>query len=283
MAKWLGLGALVGAVAFAVLGAIGWPPQSLIATPVTDPQTRVVARALGGCLLGLMGAASAVALWNTIVLPAWLLRQTTVPLAKAALGLGLIFNGMVLLAVPEGFLQDIRLTPKMVLKVPLLLDTAGTLLAVLGPILCLEIAPKARSSGVLLWAVALQVSAAVIGANPALNEVKWMKGFSSWAGLLTLASLPLFVVFLRRLARTLERPDLETRARSILKILAWSVAGIAMLAAAALVYALVPGGVEWYMLTISFGALLFGLVVLLVFLRSFRLIRALQGEITQRL
>jgi hypothetical protein len=97
----------------------------------------------------------------------------------------------------------------------------ATLLAVLGPILCLEIAPKLRSSGVLISAVALQVSALVIGANSVVNEVKIsMEIYPSWAFLLTLASVPLFLVFLQRLARTLERPDLEQRARSILKVLA---------------------------------------------------------------
>jgi len=187
MGKWLGLGALIGAVAFAVLGAIGWPPQSLISTPVTDPETPVVGRALGGCLLGVLGAAIAVVVWDTIVLPLWLLRHTTVPLAKAALGLGLIFNG-VLLAVAGNFVHDIPLTPKMVVKVPLLLKTASTLLSILGPILCLEIAPKVRSSGVLLWAVALTISALVIRANPSIDQLKFTNGTSSWGGPSVLSS-----------------------------------------------------------------------------------------------
>jgi predicted Ser/Thr protein kinase len=290
MGKWLVLGALLGAVAFAVLDLIGWAPQSWMAMPVTVLQTYIVAWALVvGCLVGLVGAAIAVVLWNTIVLPAYLLHQTTVPLAKAALGLGLIFNGMVLLTVPGWFLHDIRLTPKTVLKVPLLLNTAGTVMAVLGPILCLQLAPKARSSGVLLWAIALQVSAAVIGANPALNQAEWMKNFSPWAYLLTLASVPLFLVFLRRLAGTLERPDLQKRARSILMLLGWGVAGIGILPAillllfvAEMVLGSAPGP-ERVLPMMSFGALLLGLIPLLVFLRSFTLIRALQGEITQRL
>ena len=233
---------------------------------------------MGGCLLGLLGAAIAVVLWNTIALPAWLLLQTTVPLAKAALGLGLIFNGMVLLVVPGWFLHDIQLTPKTVLKVPLLLNTAGTVMAVLGPILCLQIAPKARSSGVLLWAIALQVSAAVIGSNPALNQGEWMKAFSPWAYLLTLASVPLFLVFLRRLAGTLERPDLQKRARAILKLLAWGVAAIGILPATLLlllVWGLVLGSApspEHVLPMMSFGALLLGFIPLVVFLRSFTLV-----------
>ena len=105
---------------------------------------------------------------------------------------------------------------------------ASTLLTVLGPILCLEIAPKARSSGVLLWAVVLMISALVIGANPVVNEVKFSHGYFHWTGMLTLFALPLFFVFFQRLARTLERPELERRARLILKLLAWCLAGIGM-------------------------------------------------------
>jgi hypothetical protein len=288
--KWLLLGALVGALAFAALGAIGWPPQSLIVTPVTDPQTHIVARALGGCLLGLFGAVIAVVLWNTIVLPVSLLRQTTVPLAKAALGLGLIFNAMALAAVPEGFLRDIRLTPARVLKVQLVLGTAATLLGVLGPILCLEIAPRLRSSGILLWAVALQVAALVFVASPSANEMTVGNFHATWAAFLILASLPLLLVFLERFARSLERPDLEKRARSILRLLAWCLGAMATVMAAYFLHLLVtkealfgPLVRSFLVFMVSLGAPLVALVGLFLGLRSFRLIRALQGEITNRL
>jgi hypothetical protein len=235
-------------------------------------------------------AALGVVLWNTIVLPAWLLRRTTVPLAKAALGLGLIFNGMALAAVPDGVLHDVQLTPRTVLKVTLLLETAATLLGALGPILCLEIAPKLRSSGILLSAIALQVAALVIGANPSINEMRIRNFHGTWAGILTLASLPLFLVFLQRVARTLERSDLEKRVRSIIKLLACCLGVMAVIATANFVYLLVPAQslfgpfVRSFMqLTVSLGAPLVVLVGLFLGLRSFRLIRALQGEIMQRL
>jgi hypothetical protein len=269
---WLGWGALFGGVSILSLGAIGYSSQSFISMA---PGTNIVSRAVSGCLLGVLGATIAVVLWDTIVLPVWLLRQTTVPLAKVALGLGLIFNG-VLLMLASGFVNDIRVTPKMVLKVPLLLQTASTLLTVLGPILCLEIAQKARSSGVLLWAVVLMISALVIGANPVMNEVKWGHGYFHWAGMLALFALPLFFVFFQRLARTLERPELERHARLILKLLAWCLVGIGMAMAGFFV-----GGAAALMQVA--GAL--GVMVLspLILFHSFRLIRGLQVEITRRL
>jgi hypothetical protein len=285
-AKWLGWGALIGAVVCIVLGAIGWPPQSLIATPLGDPVKAAVSRALVGFPLGILGAIVAVVLWNTIVVPAWLLRQTTAPLAKVALGLGFIFNGLVLaLLTPGNPVHGVQPPPATVVNGPLLLDALATFLAVLGPILCLEIAPKLRSSGVLLWAVALQVSALVIGANPVVNEVKITSDLHlSWAFLPTLASLPLFLVFLKRLARTLERPDLERRAHFTLKILACCLG--AFVPAAALTASLRPGPgyqFQWVWL-IAFICAVGGLALAcLLFLDFFRLIRALQKEITQRL
>jgi hypothetical protein len=284
---WLGWGALVGALGLVGLGAMGYSPQSLISTELMGPGTHVVVRALGGCLLGVLGAAIAVILWDTIVLPAWLLRQTTVPLAKVALGLGLIFNG-VLLMLASDFVSDVRLTPKTVLKVPLLLHTASTLLTVIGPILCLEIAPKARSSGVLLWAVALMISALVIGANPQVNVLKFRNGTLSWAGLLVFGALPLFFVFFQRLARTLERPDLERRTRSILKLMAWCLALMVTVVASFYLLAFVDvhshAGALALMTLFQLGVGLSAMVLCpLILFRSFRLVRSLQTEITRRL
>ena len=290
IARWmrrLGWGALVGALGLMGLGAIVDLPQSLISTGLMALGTPVAVRALGGCLLGVLGAAIAVVLWDTIVLPAWLLRQTTVPLAKVALGLGLIFNG-VLLLLASGFFNDVQLTPKMVLKVPLLLKTASTLLTVLGPILCLEIAPKARSSGVLLWAVALMISALVIGANPEVNVVKFGNGKFYWAGLLALFALPLFFVFFRRLARLLERPDLEQRARLILKLMAWGLALMVTFAASSSLPSFVEmrsdSGAHALMTGFQICAALCAMVLgPLSLFHSFRLVRGLQTEITRRL
>jgi tRNA A-37 threonylcarbamoyl transferase component Bud32 len=284
-AKWLGWGALIGALVGIVLGAIGWPTDFFPSTQ-GDPIKTAFSRSLVGFPVGVLGAAVAVVLWNTIVVPAWLLRQTTAPLAKVGLGLGFIFNGLVLGLLTPGIpVHGVQPPPGTVVNGPLLLDALATFLAVLGPILCLEIAPKVRSSGVLLWAVALQVSALVIGANPVVNEVKIASDLHlSWAYLPTLASLPLFLLFLKRLAHTLERPDLERRAHFILKILACCLG--AFVTAAALTAFLRPGpGYQfqwvWLIAVIcAVGALSLACLLVLDF---FRLIRALQKEITQRL
>jgi hypothetical protein len=272
-------------VAGLVLGTIGWPRQSFLPTPKTNPEV-LVWWALSGCLVGFLGAAAAVGFWNTIVLPVWLLRYTTAPLAKVALGLGLLFNGMALFVFDMLWLSashalqaivgdDVRLA-----SAPLLLNTIGTLLAVLGPILCLEIAPKSRSGGVLLWAVVLRVSALVIGANPSINEVRIRNFQFNWDGLLDTVSLLLFLVFLQRLTRALERPELELRARSILKLMVWGLGGMAALTAAPWLGSFGPRAFPF---VVAIGGGIVFLIFLRIFLRSFGLIRGLQTEIMQRL
>jgi hypothetical protein len=288
MRKWLSLGAVLGAAAFAVLGAIGWPPQSLVATPLTDPQTHIVARALGGCVLGLVVATIGVVLWDTIVLPASLLRQTTVPLAKAALGLGLMFLAMALVAVPQDLSYAVLGTQSTVAKkVDLLLGTMASLLGALGPILCLEIAPKARSSGILLSAIALKVGALVVWANPSINEVRVTNFHIKLAGILTLAAVPLFLLFFLRLARTLERPDLEKLVGSAIKQLACWVGARAAAKAADWLLAARPLFTQTHWSIVRLIANLVAVMAMLGILFAcfdlFRQMRALQREITQRL
>jgi tRNA A-37 threonylcarbamoyl transferase component Bud32 len=291
MKKWIGWGVLTGAVVGIVLGTIGWPPQSFLPAWKANPEV-LIWWSLGGSLVGFLGAAAAVSLWNTIVLPAWLLRHTTAPLAKAALGLGLLFNGMVL-AVFNGLgrnvlkvygIDDVPLAAGTGLTLPTLLDTVASLLAVFGPILCLEIAPKSRSSGVLLWAVVFQVSALVIGANPVLNEVKINEQIQfNLAALLTSAAVVLFLVFLRRLARTLERPDLEQRARYLLKVLAWCLGALGAIAAAGAINSIAPRSVNYFLALIALVGFILAICIIIIALRFFRLTRDFQTEITKRL
>jgi Protein kinase domain len=288
-AKWLAWGALIGAVAAIVLGAIGWPPHSLLSTPLGEPIKAAVSRGLVGFPFGILGAAVAVVLWNTIVVPAWLLRQTTAPLAKVSLGLWLIVDGLAVSAV-----QALSTIPQDLVDPPLLhetvlngLGTVASLLATLGPILCLEFAPKARSIGILLWAVGLQSSALVLGHIPELSAVKLGNGAHlNLVGLLGLVYVPLFLVFLGRLARTLERPDLEQRARWLLKAVAWSLGGSVLLGAILFLVVLGPrtSAGQWFLIALGLIDPFASLVVLaFLFTRTVGLIQGLQGEIAQRL
>jgi serine/threonine protein kinase len=288
-AEWLGWGALIGAVAFVVLGLFDWSSQSFLSIPLTNADVSFAWRALVGCVLGVLAAAVPIVLWNTIVVPGSFLRQTTTPLAKVSLGLWLIVDGLSLDAAAGLY----TLLNNFVVPAPLHetvlkgIGTVATLLAALGPILCLEFAAKSRSSGMLLWAIGLQTSALVLGNIPELNVVKFGNGAQfDIAGLLDFGSVPLFLVFLQRLARTLERPDLEQRARSLLKAVAWSVGAMALFAATAILVFLFPQAAANRGIVIALTLIFaIGVLVLVPFLffRAVRLIRALQGEIAQRL
>jgi tRNA A-37 threonylcarbamoyl transferase component Bud32 len=288
-AKWLAWGALIGAVLGIVLGAIGWPPHSLIATPLGNPVKAAVSGGLVGFLFGVLAAAVAVVLWNTIVVPVWLLRQTTAPLAKVSLGLWLIVDGLALDAAAGLYttLQNFVDPPLLHETVLKGLGTVASLLATLGPILCLEFAPKSRSSGILFWAVGLQSAALVLGNTPELSAVKFGNGSRiDFVGLLTFVSVPLFLLFLRRLARALERPDLEQRARWLLKVVAWCLGGMVLLGAILVLLFLRPQTSvgQWIFIALALIAP-FGALILLpyLFIRTVGLIRGLQGEIAQRL
>jgi hypothetical protein len=276
---WAGSGTVVGAVICAVAGAIDWLPKSFVVTDGDDRLVTVALRLVVGCLVGAFCAGVVVVMWNTIVLPTALLRYTTAPLAKVALGLGLLINGLVLAAMPQIQLDD-ALAPHghNPLKI------VAILLEILGPILCLEMAAKVRSSGILLSAVALQVSALVLTSNPGINELKSKHFHASWAALPVAASVVLFLLFLVRLARFLERPDLRKKTRSILKWLIGCLVAVGPAVVAGVVDSFFPGVVPFDRLKpvmiMAAGA---ALVVLALIFRLFLVIYAMQSEITQRL
>jgi hypothetical protein len=296
----LAWGALFGAPACALLAWIDWPPGAVRTSGGST--SRAVVGGVAGAVVGAMCAVPAVFLWNTLVLPGRLLRRTTTPLAKATLGLGLISFALVL-GLLVGNVNDIRLGPGMVLPIPTLLSTLQCLIVPLGPILCLQIALKCRSSGVLLWAVVMQISALVCGLNSERlgRIVGFRVGIEDYdippakllAGFLLMVSLPLLVTFLLRLAQLLQGRDLERRARSILNLLKIAVfavtgvlAALAMMSFAAGVGILArqPSHPVVVVLVLSFLTFWCAMIAFVVGLyRSFFLIRDIQFWMMQRL
>ena len=267
-------------------GLLGWP-SSFVPGSTDEHSSSAVGRLVLGGLLCSLAAIAGVGIWNTLVLPAWLLRYTASPLAKASLGLWLFLDGVVLgVAVLAGLL----LSPFVAIDKPtfiaaiLDLRTVAYLLTLLGPIFCLEIGQKARSAGLLLWVIVLEISALVIGAIANEDKGTVQSSLSAFGSLFTLAYVPLFVVFLIRLARTLERTKLEQKARTLLKNLVWAIAFFGSMNAILAVREHIPHALS-LIVPIS-TALLMPLGVLiffpLLFIRSLNLIRALQREIAQR-
>jgi hypothetical protein len=234
----------------------------------------------------MLAAFSGVQLWNSVAVPGWLLTQTSAPLAKAALGLGLILDGLVIAFLSMWLLAMPRLSGpgRQIAEAFLLLGSLGIFL---GPILCLETAPRTRSGGVLLWAVSLAVSGLVIGSNPSLRVIRFGDGTTlNVSGLVAFCALPLILVFFRRLAGSLARADLESKACWTLRSFAWCVAGVSAavvgfyLTSLAGDTDLVRGVADLLQVT---GIFMTWVLVILIFLDLFRLIRSLQAEILQRL
>jgi serine/threonine protein kinase len=285
-ARWVGAALGIGAMAGLLSGLLGWP-SSFVPGSTDEHSSSAVGRlVLGGLLCGL-AASVGVGIWNTLVLPAWLLRYTAAPLAKASLGLWLILDGVVLsVAVLVGALLSpfLGIDEGSSIAAILALRTVAYLLTLLGPIFCLEIGQKARSAGLLLFVIVLEISALVIGAIANQDKETVQSSLSTVSSLLTLACVPLFAIFLIRLARALERTELEQKARTLLKNLVWAIAFFGSMSAVAAVREHIPHALS-LIVPIS-TAILTPLGVLiffpLLFIRSLNLIRALQREIAQR-
>ena len=162
-------------------------------------------------------------------------------MAKVALGLGLLFDGLVLAAMPQIQLDD-ALAPHghNPLKIVAILLEESSVLS------CASKWPqKSAVTGIVLSAVALQVSALVLTSNPGINELKSKHFHASWAALPVAASVVLFLLFLVRLARFLERPDLRKKTRSILKWLIGCLVAVGPAVVAGVVDSFFPGVVPF--------------------------------------
>jgi hypothetical protein len=254
--------------------------------PAASPETPLWERAIAGGIGGLLAALAGVQIWNSIAVPGWLLTQTTAPLAKAALGLGLIFNGLALALLSIWLLATPTLSGpgRQIMEIFLLLGSLGLFL---GPILCLETAPRTRSGGVLLWAVSLTVTGLVIGSNPGLRMIRFGdRTILNLSGLVAFCALPLILVFFRRLAASLDLRKLVSRARSMLRSFAWCLASIGSAVVGFYLTSIVgdTGLVSEIAVVLqATGTFMTWVLVILIVIDFYRLTRSLQAEILERL
>jgi len=176
-----------------------------------------VGRVIFGMFWGAMFGVSAAGLWNTLVIPVWVFRQTRNHLVKVALGLNLVFVGIVLLLLAAG----IPIPEEVPFShwVPRALLALASFAGVLGSVFCLAIPPKSRAQGVLYGSVALQIGVLIIRTEEYIDVAGSGKPTDRLSVLLSVASFLLFVVFLKRLPAYVEAPPLVTRAKSLLKLI----------------------------------------------------------------
>lgn len=172
---------------------------------------------IGGLMIGVLLGVIVPFLWNTFVIPVWVLRQTRNPLVKVALGLNLVFISIVFWWVSTIATDELDVTHWL----PTSLLFLASLGATLGVIFCLAISPKSRAQGVLYGCVLLQIASLIIRSEERLNIDLDIHGDRIWnlSGLLFIGSWLLFVVFLKRLAEHLEASSLVTRASRFLTLI----------------------------------------------------------------
>ena len=235
----------------------------------------IIAGGLSGVVLGL----SAAGIWNTLVIPVWIFRQTRNPLVKVALGLNLVFVSMVLLFL--AFVLDGQLLVDLDIEAPRALRSLASLAGTLGLVFCLAIQPKSRAQGVLYGSVVLQICALIIRTEEQIDNllrdnllVGESMRFAPLSVLLTIASFMLFVVFLKRLAAYVEAQPLVTRANSLLKFIQRAVILIGVIFGVWLVT-----GVDLHVA----APLVVFLAILVGFIKFFTLVRDLYPVILQKL
>lgn len=131
-------------------------------------------------------------------------------------GIGCVYAGLwltilAILAVPLAFL--LRAAP-LLLIAPLLI-LAGTVLSMIGRILCLSVPAEVGATGLIYGAVLCDVAALLATVSGLVGGLPDLSGFSS---LLNVIGIVLFVLFLKQLALSIGAKDCAVRASNLLNL-----------------------------------------------------------------
>ncbi|MCA9248683.1 MAG: hypothetical protein KDA42_16270 [Planctomycetales bacterium] len=142
------------------------------------------------------------------------LRSNAEGLSKTAIGLSLMYYGIILL-----LLWTILTIPMMFLGAAIRFPLgAGMIIASImmfvGPVLCLSVPPETGAKGLAALSVVFQLIRVIVEFLPFVGIApNIVPGLAQAAGIL---SSVLFVVFLRKLAQFIHRDDLTKRANNVL-------------------------------------------------------------------
>lgn len=135
-------------------------------------------------------------------------------------GLRIVYYGIVaiivcvILAIPASFLM-----PTFVLAA-LAFAVIGWLMVTFGPFFCLTAPPETRARGLIIASISLNVIALILRFIPATGgpgpKTLWMEIAEGVGGLCGLAGSVLFLLFLMRMADYLHRPDIRSKAKTVL-------------------------------------------------------------------
>ena len=132
------------------------------------------------------------------------------------MGITFVYIGLVLIvlsifAVP---LAAVLRATWLLLLVPALV-VASSLLSMIGRILCLSVPKEVGASGLIYTAVALDVSSLFAAVS---RMIPGRPNFSGFTGLLSLAAMVFFLIFLKKLAVFINDSESAARASSLLNL-----------------------------------------------------------------
>ena len=132
------------------------------------------------------------------------------------MGITFVYIGLVLIvlsifAVP---LAAVLRATWLLLLVPALV-VASSLLSMIGRILCLSVPKEVGASGLIYTAVALDVSSLFAAVS---RMIPGLPNFSGFTGLLSLAAMVFFLIFLKKLAVFINDSESAARASSLLNL-----------------------------------------------------------------
>ena len=132
------------------------------------------------------------------------------------MGITFVYIGLVLIvlsifAVP---LAAVLRATWLLLLVPALV-VASSLLSMIGRILCLSVPKEVGASGLIYAAVALDVSSLFAAVS---RMIPGLPTFSGFTGLLSLAAMVFFLIFLKKLAVFINDSESAARASSLLNL-----------------------------------------------------------------
>jgi hypothetical protein len=167
-------------------------------------------------------------------------------LSKTALGLTVVYSGIVLLLL---CLISMLATIFAPFLMPLVFGAIiiAAIMMFVGPIFCLSVPPETKAQGLIVGSVVLQLI------NLALTIVAFagieLFGIQAFSQLFGVLSAVLFVLFMRKLALFIGRPDLASRASNVL-ILAAVVFLVGFAAGATMFWGAQVGGFLFFILAI---------------------------------
>ncbi len=185
-------------------------------------------------------------------------------LAKTALGLALVYYGIVILLISMIMaIVNVMVLPSIMISLVGMI--AAAIMMFVGPLFCLSVPAETGAKGLIFTSVGLQFVNLLVAMNQLVFHAALPQGVSQLVQLSGVVGAALFVLFMRKLAKFIGREDLAKRAGSVLTM---GIVLILLTTGATIGAAFAPG--------IRVLGLVTGILGLIVFVRYADLVNSLR-------